>query len=55
MQIIDAKKDVRGTFMGGAGQLVSSVLWCASAAGLVFAFAVVGRCVAQLDRADDVF
>jgi hypothetical protein len=33
MEIIDAEKDVRETFMGGfAGQLVSSVLWAASAA-----------------------
>lgn len=33
MQINDAQKDVRETFMGGfAGQLVSSVIWCASAA-----------------------
>jgi hypothetical protein len=33
MQIIDAQRDVRETFMGGfAGQLVSSVVWGASAA-----------------------
>jgi hypothetical protein len=32
MEIINAQKDVRETFMGGfAGQLVSAVLWCASA------------------------
>jgi hypothetical protein len=34
MEIINAQRDVRQTFMGGfAGQLVSSALWCASAAG----------------------
>jgi hypothetical protein len=33
MEIVNAQKDVRKTFMGGfAGQLVSAVLWCASAA-----------------------
>ncbi len=33
MEIIKAQKDVRETFMGGfAGQLVSAVLWCTSAA-----------------------
>ncbi len=33
MEIADAQRDVRETFMGGfAGQLVSAVLWCGSAA-----------------------
>jgi hypothetical protein len=33
VEIVDAQKDVRKTFLGGfAGQLVSSVMWCASAA-----------------------
>jgi hypothetical protein len=33
MEIIQAQKDVRETFMGGfAGQLVAAVVWCASAA-----------------------
>ena len=35
MQIADAQKDVRTVFLGGfPGQLVSSVVWCASAATL---------------------
>jgi hypothetical protein len=33
MEIVRAQKDVRETFMGGfAGQLVSAVVWCTSAA-----------------------
>jgi len=33
MEIVNAQRDVRETFMGGfAGQLVSAVLWGASAA-----------------------
>ena len=33
MEIVKAQRDVRETFMGGfAGQLVSAILWCASAA-----------------------
>jgi hypothetical protein len=33
MEIIEAQRDVRQTFLGGfAGQLVSGVIWCASAA-----------------------
>jgi len=37
MQIPDAQKDVRTVFIGGfPGQLVSSVVWCASAATLTW-------------------
>jgi hypothetical protein len=37
MQIADAQKDVRTVYIGGfPGQLVSSVVWCASAATLTW-------------------
>jgi hypothetical protein len=37
MEIADAQKDVRTVFIGGfPGQLVSSILWCASAAALTW-------------------
>src|ERR1022692_3071494 len=46
MEIINAQKDVRETFMGGfAGQLVSAVVWCTSGAACAWYSLQLGELV----------